>query len=93
MSIDLAFDDGQAGIATALTHFCEAQCSADAVKALADQFPFALWRELADLGILAAATEDGEGGPPEIVAAMETLGFWAFPGWLIMWRGQNSDYS
>ncbi len=80
MSIDLSFDDGQEGIATALSQFCEERCSAETVKALVGGFSDDLWRELADLGILAAATEEGDGGPCEIVAAMETLGFAAFPG-------------
>lgn len=80
MTIDLAFDDAQAGIATALTQFCEQQCDPDTVKALAGKFPDALWRELADLGVLAAATPEGDGGPGELVAAMETLGYAAFPG-------------
>ena len=80
MSIDLAFDDAQAGIATALTQFCQQHCDADTVKALAGKFPDALWRELADLGVLAAATPEGDGGPSEVIAAMETLGYASFPG-------------
>ena len=80
MSIDLAFNDEQEGIATALTQFCEQQCDPETVKALAGKFSDALWRELADLGVLAVATPEGDGGPGELVAAMETLGFAAFPG-------------
>ncbi|MCP4903833.1 MAG: acyl-CoA dehydrogenase [bacterium] len=80
MSIDLAFDDAQEGIATALSQFCEESCNPETVKALTGKFPEALWRDLAQLGILAAGSEESEGGPCEIVAAMETLGFAAFPG-------------
>lgn len=80
MTIDLAFDDAQESIAIALTQFCEQQCDAETVKALAGKFPDALWRELADFGVLAAATPEGDGGPGELVAAMETLGYAAFPG-------------
>ncbi len=80
MSIDLAFDDAQAGIATVLTQFCRDHCDEDTVKALAGKFPDALWRELADLGVLAAATPEGDGGPSEVIAAMETLGYASFPG-------------
>jgi alkylation response protein AidB-like acyl-CoA dehydrogenase len=80
VSIDLALDDAQEGIATALRQFCEQQCDPEVVKALAGKFPDALWHELADLGVLAIATPEGDGGPGELVAALETLGFAAFPG-------------
>ena len=73
MSIDLAFDDAQAGIATALTQFCRQHCDADTVKGLAGKFPDALWRELADFGVLAAATPEGDGGPTEVIAAMNRM--------------------
>ena len=40
----------------------------------------ALWSELAELGVMAACTPDGEGGALEICAAMESLGAAVFPG-------------
>ncbi len=80
MSIDLGFDDGQAGIATALSQFCEARCGATVVKGFDAEFPHALWQDLASLGVLAVASEEGEGGAREVVAAMETLGIALFPG-------------
>ena len=78
--MDLAFDDGQAAIATALARFCEERCTADVVKALGGEFSHSLWSDLAGLDVLGLASEGGEGGPGEVVAAMETLGRAAFPG-------------
>jgi alkylation response protein AidB-like acyl-CoA dehydrogenase len=80
VSIDLAFDDAQESIATALSQFCAQHCDAETVKSLVGKFPNALWRKLADLGVLAVATPEGDGGSRELVAAMETLGYAAFPG-------------
>ncbi len=80
MSLDLAFDDAQQAIADALSRFCEARCDEATVKTLAGKFPDALWRELAELGVLALATPEGDGGAMELVAAMESLGRAAFPG-------------
>jgi len=84
MSLDLAFEVEQTAIADALGQFCADRCDADAVRASAGRFPTALWRELAELGVLAAGTPDGEGGALEICAAMEALGVATFPGPLVM---------
>jgi len=78
--IDLAFDDGQQAIAGAVRQFCNDRCDADRVKALAGRFPRELWGELAELGMLAIATPEGEGGALEVVAAAEALGAFVFPG-------------
>lgn len=80
MSLDLAFDDGQQAIADALDQFCRDRCDDDVVRASADAFPRALWREVAGLGVFAAATEGEAGGALEIGAAMEALGRAVFPG-------------
>lgn len=80
MSLDLSFDDAQAGIAATLSQFCKERRPVDVVKASAGSFPTALWRDLAGLGVLALATPEGEGGACEVVAAMETLGSAVFPG-------------
>ena len=80
MSLDLSFDDAQAGIAAMLSQFCKERRPVDVVKASAGSFPTALWRDLAGLGVLALATPEGEGGACEVVAAMETLGSAVFPG-------------
>lgn len=79
-TLDLAFDDAQQAIADALTQFCFDRCPAEQVKALENRFPEALWRELAELGVLALLTPDGDGGAVELVAACEALGRAVFPG-------------
>ncbi len=80
MALDLAFDAAQAAIGDALAQFCADRCSDEVVKAAAHDFPRALWRELAELGVLALATPEGEGGAVELVAALESLGRAVFPG-------------
>ena len=79
-SLDLGLDDGQAAIATALAEFCRDRLDPDSPEAGGGACPDALWRDLADLGVLAIATPEGDGGAREIVAAMETLGRARFPG-------------
>lgn len=78
--LDLAFDDAQQAIADALAQFCRDRCDAGVAKALEGKFPSDLWRELAELGVLALATREGEGGAQELVAANESLGRAVFPG-------------
>jgi alkylation response protein AidB-like acyl-CoA dehydrogenase len=78
--LDLALDDAQQALADALSRFCADRCPDAVVRAAAEGFPKALWRELAALGVLAIATPEGEGGAIEAVAAMEPLGRAAFPG-------------
>ncbi|MDJ0868091.1 MAG: acyl-CoA dehydrogenase [Myxococcota bacterium] len=80
MSVDLALDDGQQAIADAVATFCRDHCTEDAVKESTDAFPTALWRGLAELGVLGLATPEGDGGALEVAAAMETLGRAAHPG-------------
>lgn len=79
MSIDLAYDDAQEAIRDAIAQFCRDRCDDDTVKASAGRHPEALWRELAELGVLSAGIE-GEGGALELCAAMEALGHAIFPG-------------
>lgn len=81
--IDLAFDDAQQAIATAVSQFCADRCDADRVKAASGRFPGDLWSELAELGMLAIGTPEGEGGAIEMLAAMEVLGACVFPGPLV----------
>ncbi|MEE9608971.1 MAG: acyl-CoA dehydrogenase [Myxococcota bacterium] len=80
MSVDLAFDDAQQAIADAIGQFCRDRCSDEVVKAQAGKFPSELWRDLAELGVLALVTPEGEGGALELVAALEALGHAVFPG-------------
>ena len=78
--LDLGFDDAQQAIADAVASFCRDRCSEAVVRAAANEFSLALWRDLAALGVLATATPEGDGGAVEIVAAMESLGRAVFPG-------------
>lgn len=80
MSLDLSFDDAQQAIADTLAQFCADRVDAEALKAAGGAFPRALWQGLAELGVLALGTEEGEGGAAEWVAASESLGAAAFPG-------------
>ena len=73
--LDLSFDDAQQSIADALGQFCEERCPYEAVKELENGFSPELWRELAELGVLALMTPDGDGGAVELAAACEALGW------------------
>ncbi len=78
--LDLAFDATQQAIAEAVGRFCRDRCGDEVVKPGSGRFPTGLWKGLADLGVLALATPEGEGGVPELVAAVEVLGRSVFPG-------------
>ena len=78
--LDLAFDDAQQAIADAVGQFCAERGTPAAVRAQDGRFPAELWRELAELGVLAQLTPEAEGGALELVAALEPLGRAAFPG-------------
>lgn len=80
MSLDLEFDDAQRAIADAIGKFCHDQCTDEAVKAAVGELPSELWRGLAQLGVLALATPEGDGEALELCAALEALGQAAFPG-------------
>ncbi|MEE8581101.1 MAG: acyl-CoA dehydrogenase family protein [Myxococcota bacterium] len=80
MSLDLGFDDTQLAIFEGVDQFCRDRCGPEVVKAAAAHFPSGLWRDLAELGVFAAATPEGEGGALEIAAVMEALGRAVFPG-------------
>jgi alkylation response protein AidB-like acyl-CoA dehydrogenase len=80
VSLDLGFDDGQQAIFDSLSQFCTERCGEDVVKSLVGGFPDSLWREVAELGVLALATPEGDGGACEAVAACEALGRAVFPG-------------
>ncbi len=83
MSVDLAWDDGQQAIVDALGQFCRDRCSDEVTRAPSHAFPIDLWRDLAELGVLATGTPEGDGGPAEIAAAMAALGRAVFPGPLV----------
>jgi alkylation response protein AidB-like acyl-CoA dehydrogenase len=69
VSLDFALDDAQQAIADSVARFCEEHgAGAEA------------WSGLAELGVLALATPEGDGGAIELVAAVEALGAANFPG-------------
>lgn len=81
--LDLGFDDAQQAIAGVVANFCRERCTEAIVRAAANEFPLALWRDLASLGVLSLATPEGDGGALEVVAAFEALGFAVHPGPLV----------
>jgi alkylation response protein AidB-like acyl-CoA dehydrogenase len=78
--LDLAFDDAQRAIHGAASQLCRDRCGDEVVKAASGKFPSELWKAMAQLGVLAIATPEGDGGACELVAAVEALGHAVFPG-------------
>lgn len=83
LTVDLLFDDAQQAIADGIGQFCRDRYPAEAAKQPAESLPRALWSELAELGVLALATPEGDGDAIEMVAACEALGCAVFPGPLL----------
>jgi len=79
-TLDLQLNEDQQAIADAIDRFCESRCDTHVVKGLTDTFSSPLWRELAEMGVLSAATPEGDGGALEICAISEALGRHVFPG-------------
>lgn len=80
MSIDLEFDDGQQAIADTLQGFCADRLPEEQLRVHSGALPEGLWQEIAELGVLATGTSEGEGGALELCAAIEALGYGVFPG-------------
>ena len=78
--LDLAFDETQQAVADSVAQLCREHCGDDALRAGAGRFPAGPWKALAELGVLALGTPEGQGGAVEMVAALESLGRAAFPG-------------
>jgi alkylation response protein AidB-like acyl-CoA dehydrogenase len=78
--LDLTFDPAQQAMADAVSTWCRDHCTDAALRASADRFPDALWHGVAELGVLALAAPEGEGGAVDVAAVMEALGAAAFPG-------------
>jgi alkylation response protein AidB-like acyl-CoA dehydrogenase len=82
-SLNLGFNEDQQAIADAIDRFCTSRCDSSVVKGLTDTFSAPLWHELAEMGVLAAATpqvDEGQGGALEVCAMSEALGHHVFPG-------------
>ncbi len=80
MGLDLDFDDAQQAIHASAGQLCRDRCRDEVVKAASGALDAGLWKAMAELGVLALATPDGEGGACELVAAVEALGRAVFPG-------------
>ncbi len=84
VTLDLEWDDSQQAVAAALDQYANDRWDDDAVKASISgdppPFPDALWRDLAELGVWAVMTPEGDGGAMEAVAALEVLGRRGLPG-------------
>ncbi len=80
MSLDLDYDETQQAVADAARQLCRTRCDDAAVKAAEGTLPRDAWKALAELGVLGVATPDGDGGALEAAAALEELGYAAFPG-------------
>ena len=83
LTVDLGFDDAQQSIADGIGQFCRDRFPEEAAKQPIEHLPRALWSELAELGVLALATPEGDGEAVEMVAACESLGSAVFPGPLV----------
>lgn len=79
MSLDLGFDDAQQAIVAAVGRFCRDHGSEEASRR-GGRPDAALWKGLAELGVLGLASPEGDGRAAELVAALEALGASAFPG-------------
>jgi alkylation response protein AidB-like acyl-CoA dehydrogenase len=80
VGLDLDFDDAQQAIYASASQLCRDRCGDEVVKAASGGFDSGLWKAMAELGVLALATPDGEGGACELIAAVEALGRAVFPG-------------
>ncbi len=78
MSLDLELDDAQQAIGAALAQFCRDHPPRETAQS--GEFDREHWNGLAELGVLALATPEGEGGALEVIAAMEALGAAVFAG-------------
>lgn len=83
LTVDLLFDDVQQAIADGIGQFCRDRFPDEVAKQPIGSLPRALWSELAQLGVLALATPEGDGKAVEMVAACEALGSAVFPGPLV----------
>jgi alkylation response protein AidB-like acyl-CoA dehydrogenase len=83
LTVDLGFDDAQQAIADGIGQFCRDRFGEEAAKQPCESLSRGLWTELAELGVLALATPEGDGEASEMVAACEALGAAVFPGPLV----------
>jgi alkylation response protein AidB-like acyl-CoA dehydrogenase len=80
MRPDLEWDATQRALADAVAAWCADHCTPAVLRACDGCFPREPWKGLAELGVLALGSAEGEGGALELAAACEALGRAAFPG-------------
>jgi len=79
-TLDLDFNEDQCAIADAVASFCADSIDLHNLKQMQPTFSLKPWKVLAQLGVFAPATSQGEGGALEICAISEALGRYVFPG-------------
>ena len=75
--MDLDFTEEQEMLRDLVRSVCAEHAPLEVVRACEDDakgFPEALWKGVAELGVLSLATPEGDGGAGELVASMEALG-------------------
>lgn len=82
MSVDLSPSEFQRSIAATIDGFSADRCTPETIAAAAREFPRDLWRDLAGLGVFAAAGigREEHDGMTAVCAACESLGRAVFPG-------------
>jgi alkylation response protein AidB-like acyl-CoA dehydrogenase len=80
MGLDLTFDAESVAIADSVARFCVTEMGEGAPRHGSVAFNRALWKRLADLGVLALASEAGAREFVHMAAACEALGRAGFPG-------------
>ena len=80
MGLDLTFDAESVAIADAVARFCATELGEGASRPGSAAFNQVSWKRLADLGVLALASESGAREYVHMAAACEALGRAGFPG-------------
>ena len=80
MALDLSADPDAVAIADSVARFCASELGDTFTRRCAVPFSRDLWQRLAELGVLALASEAGAREYGHAVAAFEALGRGGFPG-------------
>jgi len=80
MPVDFDFDPVEQAMADSVAAFCRDRVDAALLRSAADEFPTALWKDMAALGVLELASPDSGGTASALCAVVEQLGRAAFPG-------------
>lgn len=82
VTLDLSYNREQVALQRSIAGHCE-RSGLGPLAASSVGLPVGFWAGLAELGVLGLGTVEGGGGPVDIAAGMETLGFFAAPGPLV----------